>query len=333
MDFILSLLFRINQDLRDHHLVQTSEKVLLSVSGGQDSNSLLFVFLLLNEYWNWDLGCIHCDHNWRKDSRKTGYFVFQLTEQHKIPYFQVLATKQFTNEEKARKWRYFQISEIASKHNYKTIGTGHTGTDRAETMFLNLTRGSGADGLHSLKWKRTTLSTKKNKIQVIRPFLGLQRQELKTLIKQINLPLWPDTTNQEMHLTRNLIRKKIFPYLRWVLNRNIDKSFSQFTELINSESLFLDTITRKILTNLEQKSSFLDIDCLQILPIALQRRILRLFLQQKSQAMEFEELEKIRYLCLNKKRLKSLYLKKGIVCIKNDKLFFLPKNQLWDTLK
>lgn len=326
MDLFLSLMFRINQEIRDRNLLQSHDRILLTVSGGQDSICLILFFVFLREHWRWDLGCIHCDHGWRKDARKNAYHVLQIAEKYNIPYFQVLPTKKFISEDKARNWRYLKIIEIACEHNYKSIVTGHTGTDRAETMFINLTRGSGCGGLHSLQWKRSHVINNMKKIQIIRPLLSLQREELKTIVNQLHFPLWPDITNQDIQLTRNLIRKQIFPYLRFVLNRNLDKSFAQFTELSHCESIFFDNITKKILVNLQIDSSSLDIVKLQLIPIALQRRVIRLFAKKKTkQLLEFEEIEKIRYLCLNPTNIKTLSLKKGLLFIKMQRLFFIRK--------
>ena len=326
MNLFFSLLFRINQDIRDRNLLKKNERILLSLSGGQDSICLILFFLTLRQYWLWDLAFVHCDHGWRTDSRKNASHVLQIAEEYKIPYFQILATKPFNTEEKARNWRYLKIMQIATNHNYDSIVTGHTASDRSETMFMNLNRGSGYPGLHALQWKRFLFQRKK-KVQIIRPLLGVQREDLKKIVHEFKLPLWPDTTNQEIKVTRNQLRKQLFPYLRFVFHRNVDKSFAQFAELSHLETLFLDNLTKKIIKKIQRNSSFLDVGSVLLTPIAIQRRLIRFFIKKNTKVLlEFEEIEKIRYLCLNPKSIKSFSLKnKIIVFLNKDKLFYLKK--------
>lgn len=324
MDLFFSLLFRINQDIRDRNLLKSRDRILLTISGGQDSICLILFFAALRDYWMWELAIIHCDHGWRKDSKSNAYHVFRLAEKYNIPYFQVLPTKNFANEEKARTWRYLVITDIACQYNYQNIVTGHTATDRAETMFLNLNRGSSRSGINSLQWKRLTRNKQYKKLYIIRPLLAIQREELKSIVRHLNIPIWPDITNQQTKLTRNKIRKQIFPYLRFILNKNIDKSFAQFTELIHVENIFFEKLTKKIFTNLYTDYSVLDLINFQLIPISLQRRVLKYFIEEKTEKIpEYEDIEKIRYLCLNPKSIKSIFLKNNeILFIENNKLFF-----------
>ena len=323
MDLFYCLLFRLNQEIRDRNLVTTKDRLLLAVSGGQDSIALILFFVALRKFWLWDLGCIYCDHGWRNDARENGSHVQKIAEYYKLSYFQILPSEKFVTEEKARQWRYLQLIEIASDYNYHHVVTGHTATDRAETLLINLNRGSGCNGLHSLQWKRSSLHNQKD-IGIIRPLLSLQREELKILVHQLHFPLWPDKTNEEMKRIRNKNRKQIFPFLRFLLNRNLDKSFAQFSELSHTESILLDNLTAKVYETLTVDAFYLDLIKFQLIPIAVQRRVLRLFIQTKTKKLlPFEEIEKIRYLCLNPKKVKIISLKQALLFINAKKIFFL----------
>ena len=120
------------------------------------------------------------------------------------------------NEEKARNWRYKNLikkANLLSSNNLgfpcKRILTGHTATDRAETIIMNLARGTDLIGLSTLKEHRTL----ENNIDLARPLLIFNRNETLEICKEFNLPIWIDPSNENINLTRNKIRKEILPIL------------------------------------------------------------------------------------------------------------------------
>lgn len=80
-------------------------------------------------------------------------------------------------EAAAREWRYQVLTEIAQSNNYDYIVTGHTKSDRAETLLYNLIRGSGSDGLQALTWQRPLDSISTNSIILVRPLLDITREQ------------------------------------------------------------------------------------------------------------------------------------------------------------
>ena len=91
----------------------------------------------------------------------------------------------------------------------KRILTGHTATDLAETIIMNLARGTDLIGLSTLTEKRTL----ENNLELVRPLLIFNREETLEICKEFNLPIWIDPSNENMDLTRNRIRKEILPIL------------------------------------------------------------------------------------------------------------------------
>ena len=148
------LLYKINNIITERHLLQPDQRILIAVSGGQDSICILRIFFQLKKKWNWTLGIIHCDHRWNWNSKFQAEHVAALAFHLQINYHEGIAIESVQKEGIARIWRYNIIQTVAISHNYSAIITGHNASDRIETLLYNLTRGSGLHGLQSIKWKR-----------------------------------------------------------------------------------------------------------------------------------------------------------------------------------
>jgi tRNA(Ile)-lysidine synthase len=142
----------IHRTIRSRHLFERHQRLLVAVSGGQDSLCLIKLLLDLQPKWKWHLGIAHCDHRWRPDSQANANHVKNLAKTWEISFYLETATESINSEAAARNWRYQALNAIAREHNYQYIVTGHTASDRAETLLYNLIRGTGADGLQALTW-------------------------------------------------------------------------------------------------------------------------------------------------------------------------------------
>ena len=148
---------QLHRTLRKQNLLPPNQKILIAVSGGQDSLCLTKLLLDLQPKWGWYLGIAHCDHKWRLDSEANANYVKQLSKTWQLPFFLEIADQVYKSEAEARKWRYQALNKIALENDYQYIVTGHTASDRAETLLYNLIRGSGTDGLQALTWQRPVL--------------------------------------------------------------------------------------------------------------------------------------------------------------------------------
>ena len=140
---------RLHQTLRQRRLLEQHRQVLVAVSGGQDSLCLTKLLLDLQPKWGWKIAIAHCDHRWPLDVGIAQH-VQQIAQHWAIPFYLQTAPEVTASEAAAREWRYQALIEIAQAHGYQDVVTGHTKSDRAETVLYNLIRGSGADGLQSL---------------------------------------------------------------------------------------------------------------------------------------------------------------------------------------
>jgi tRNA(Ile)-lysidine synthase len=296
---------KIHRTIRTRRLFKRHQRLLVAVSGGQDSLCLIKILLDLQSKWEWDLGIAHCDHRWRTDSLANAIHVEQLAKSWDILFYLETATQSLTSEAAARNWRYQVLSAIAKENNYHCIVTGHTASDRAETLLYNLIRGTGSDGLQALTWERPlTLD-----INLVRPLLEITRTQTKQFCDDFHLPIWEDSTNQDLQYARNRIRQELIPYLQANFNPQVESALAQTAELLQGEVEYLETVAQNlraqaaIASEGDEVVKFapvaifpvrLNRRVLQTAPLALQRRVMRQALQQiLPDAPSFEHIEKL----------------------------------------
>lgn len=290
---------RFQQSLRQRQLLPKHHKILLGFSGGQDSRCLLTLLMDLQPKWRWQLAVVHCDHRWPVDSTANAEYVADVIGGLQLPYFGRTAPSVLTGEAEGREWRYQEMAEIAKKQGYQAVVTAHTASDRAETLLYNLVRGSGADGLQALTWQRPLADG----IQLIRPLLEVTRAETGQFCQDLELPVWQDAMNQDLHYRRNRIRQDILPYLREHFNPKVDTTIAQTAELLQADVAYLESSAQELLRratvsemNLEQSGvlACLERAVLQRAPLALQRRAVRQFLQDHlNRTPNFAQVEKV----------------------------------------
>ena len=335
---------QLHRTLLHRQILPSHQRLLVAVSGGQDSLCLIKLLLDLQPKWGWNLGIAHCDHRWRSDSEASANHVEQLAKNWGISYYLETASDIPETEAAARKWRYQALTEIAIAHNYPYIVTGHTASDRAETLLYNLIRGSGADGLSALTWTRpladfrlpiadfrlgnsgenpnsqisadfrlenqdensqSKIQNLKSKIYLVRPLLEITRSHTGQFCQEQKLPIWEDSTNQDLQYTRNRIRSELLPYLETHFNPKAQQALAQTAELLRADVEYLELAASDLLQRAMspigdnpqvnfQLPVKLHRRILREAPLALQRRSMRQLLQQiLPSAPSFESVEKL----------------------------------------
>lgn len=267
---------KLHHTLRSRQLLPKSARVLIAVSGGQDSLALAQLMLDLRSRWDWDLAVAHCNHRWRTDADANALHVKTLANQWGLTYWEAIAPTPPSGEAAARQWRYTELTKIAQAHQYSHILTGHTASDRAETLLYNLIRGSGTDGLAALTWQRPLAQA----LQLIRPLLNWSREDTGAFCRDRNLPIWLDSTNADPTYARNRLRLEVLPYLRQHFNPQTDHHLAQTAELLSADIDCLEILAQEVYQQAHQGDHCLDRTPLKPLALALQRRVLRRFLQQ-----------------------------------------------------
>jgi len=209
---------RLHKRLKQNkNLLPSNSTLLLAISGGQDSMALLKLIIDLKKLYKWQVEIWHGDHQWHTKSEKIEEELKLWCLNKQISFHSKKASKkEVANEEKARDWRYKNLKMTAKLLSLENIYlpctrilTGHTATDRAETMIMNLARGSDLIGLSTLKEQRVL----ENNLELIRPLLIFNRDETLEICKEFNLPIWIDPSNEDINLTRNKIRNEVLPIL------------------------------------------------------------------------------------------------------------------------
>ncbi|WP_019503948.1 tRNA lysidine(34) synthetase TilS [Pleurocapsa sp. PCC 7319] len=281
---------RLHQTLRQRSLLPKKARVLIAVSGGQDSLCLGKLLLDLRSKWDWQLAIAHCDHQWSTDMGIAAR-VSEVAETWQLPFFLKIANVVRETEAAARKWRYQALIEIAEEKDFQYIVTGHTKSDRAETLLYNLIRGAGADGLAALDWKRPLTK----KIKLVRPILNVYRRETLEFCHQFDLPIWFDVVNENHKYARNRIRQNLIPYLQNNFNPQVENSLAQTAEILRADVEYLEATAQQLLQKVRvDKSDRLNRLELSKSPLAIQRRVIRQFLPLViSQQPNFEQIEAV----------------------------------------
>ncbi|MBW4626766.1 MAG: tRNA lysidine(34) synthetase TilS [Brasilonema octagenarum HA4186-MV1] len=287
---------KLHRTIRSRHLFERNQRLLVAVSGGQDSLCLIKILLDLQKKWGWYLSIVHCDHCWRSDSQANAKHVENLAKNWGVSFYIRTADEPLKSEAAARNWRYQVFSAIAQENQFHCIVTGHTASDRAETLLYNLIRGTGADGLQALTWQRLL----DNGIVLIRPLLEITRMQTGQFCQDFQLPVWEDSTNQDLKFARNRIRQNVLPYLQENFNPKVESVLAQTAEILQAEVEYLEQAAVElrqeamVISPDEAYSIKLNRGVLQKAPLALQRRVMRQVLQEIIQsASSFEQIEKL----------------------------------------
>ena len=279
---------RLHQTLRKRSLLPAKSNILIAVSGGQDSLCLGKLLLDLRSKWHWNLAIAHCDHQWSTDAGIADR-VEDVANRWQLPFYLKIADVLEETEVAARKWRYQALIEIARAEKFNYIVTGHTKSDRAETLLYNLIRGAGADGLAALSWKRS-LSPE---ITLVRPILNVYRHETLQFCQQFDLPIWFDVVNQNNKYARNRIRNDLIPYLQDNFNPQVESSLAQTAELLRADVEYLETIAQELLQRVQVDRKLNRLG-LRTACLAIQRRAIRQFLPLvMSRQPNFEQIEAV----------------------------------------
>lgn len=267
----------IHKMLRQRRLLQQQQGVLIAVSGGQDSLCLAKLLLDLQPKWGWNLAIAHCDHRWQLDAGLAAH-VEKIAQTWAVPFYLKIAPEITKSEASARAWRYQALIEIAQEQGKTSVVTGHTQSDRAETVLYNLLRGAGTDGFSALTWQRPLT----NQLQLVRPLLEVTRITTGQFCQEQNLPIWEDAYNQHLQYKRNRIRQELLPYLKTHFNPQVETALAQTAEILRADVEYLENEATQLRHRVTLAGDTLKLNrlVLQNTPIALQRRVIRQFLKE-----------------------------------------------------
>ena len=267
-----------------------TRRYLIGVSGGRDSVALLH---LLHGAGYRKLIVCHLNHGLRgRSGNADEQFVKHLADQLGLKFFSakvdVAALSESTRESietAARHARYEFFAKAARANRCPMIFLAHHADDRVETFLFNLFRGAGPSGLGGMR-----IETRRDSLVLIRPLLGVWREQIDAFIAQHRLKFREDATNRDLKPLRNRLRHQILPSLEEQFGRQIRKTIWRTAEILSAEEEWL---ARQV----EVETGELSVAKLREMPEALQRRMLHGWLKQHCVAnVGFEEVERVRSL-------------------------------------
>ncbi|MDZ7739482.1 MAG: tRNA lysidine(34) synthetase TilS [Bacteroidales bacterium] len=228
------------QYIDQKHLVSDYDRILLAVSGGIDSMVMLHLFLRGNH----NIGVAHCNFRLRgKESDKDQNFIEQECQKHNIRLYKksfdtsaYAAERGISIQMAARELRYEWFEEIRSANSFDIVATGHNLNDSVETILINLSRGTGINGLSGIKEKSG---------HIIRPLLFATREMINEYAGKNAVEYREDSSNKQAKYTRNKIRHKIIPVLQQI-NPSVLHSIAETSEYLKSaNSIYRQAIETK----------------------------------------------------------------------------------------
>ena len=258
--------------IEKYNMLPPGTRVLCAVSGGADSVCLLHLLTSMREERDITVLAAHFEHGLRgEESREDAAFtqnlcselgVFCAVGQGDVKGY--AEENRLGTEEAARKLRYAFLEQAADELGCSRIATAHTLNDNAETMLMNLCRGSGTAGLAGIPPVRG---------RIVRPLLLVTREEVEAYLGNHGLEHREDSTNRDDAFTRNRIRHQLLPLLE-SFNPSFVKTAGKTAELLREDENCLSQMAEQFLED-HPLSAGISVEDLLALPKAVAGRVIR----------------------------------------------------------
>lgn len=324
---------KVIETIKKYNLIEDGDKIILAVSGGPDSISMLDILYKIqqNEKINFKIVVAHVNHMIREEAMEDAIYVKDFCEKRNIEfYLKSIDVKKIANnnkigtEEAGRKERYKFFDELAKKINANKIAIAHNKNDNVETVFMHILRGTGINGLKGIEPKRG---------MYIRPLIECERREIEEYCEENNLEPRIDKTNFENIYTRNKIRNVVIPYVQKEFNQNIIQTIDRLSKLVIEEEEYMDKQVKKVFNDLllfeGEKEIQIDLKKFNNLEKVIKSRLILYTITRifgSSEGIEKIHIEDIIKLCSNNIGNKFLTPNKNIkILVKNHKIYFLSQ--------
>lgn len=275
------LIRRIENYCREQGILERNIGIVAGLSGGADSVFLLKVLKELQEQWGLQLCAVHVNHGIRgEEALRDEEFSRQLAEDLQIDFqcfrgdIPALAKQWHMGQEEAgRHFRYQCFEQVREQLGYDYVAVAHHREDQAETILFHMLRGSGLRGMGGMRVLRGG---------VIRPLLCVGKEEILQALEEERAGFCLDSTNEETHYRRNMIRKEIFPLLDQV-QEGATEHLVRLGEELGQVMAYLDGQTEDCYRQIVQREE----NCLRVredsflgLPDVLQRELILRMLEE-----------------------------------------------------
>ena len=259
---------------RRHMLPPCGGVLLCAVSGGRDSVCLLHYLAGIAPEHGFTVAAGHLNHRMRPEAQRDEDFVRELCRTLNVPFYteaapvyEMAAHWGLGVEETGRRLRYDFLLRTAEAIGADRIATAHHARDQAETVLLNLLRGTGPEGLGGIPPVRG---------KIVRPLLRTDPAEIEAYLEAHHLSHVEDSTNQDTRYARNRLRRELWPALE-TINPALTKAIGRTAEIVRGENDYLDALAAE---HLPPEGAAVDAAALLAAPEALRPRMVRLLLER-----------------------------------------------------
>ncbi|SHK94781.1 tRNA(Ile)-lysidine synthase [Rhodothermus profundi] len=273
---------RVRRFIQTRALLQPGQRVVVGVSGGVDSMVLLEVLRRLG----YQPVAAHVNYRLRgADSEADEALVRQFCRQHRLP-LRVARIDLKTHahgrsvQAVARSVRYAFFKRIAQKEGIDTVAVAHHRDDQAETLLLNLMRGSGLEGLLAMRPKRKL--GPRCAVWLVRPLLELPRAEVEAWAQAEGIPWREDVSNANLQYRRAWIRQELLPLLARRLGPDVAERLAHTAALLQAyyDATFAPDLHRRWQEVADVSTCTLGLDALRAQPVVWQHRLILEALQR-----------------------------------------------------
>lgn len=260
------MLDKVKKTISDNNMISENDKVLVALSGGCDSVCLCLVLKELDI----DFSVAHLNHSIREEADSDQEFCENFATKLGVDFYSkkidiplVAKQKGISEEVAGRNARYEFFDNLCKEKDFSKIAVAHNLNDNAETVLLNLLRGSGLKGLCGIP---------KTRDNIIRPLIDVLREEIEEFVKSKNQDFVTDKTNFSDDYTRNKIRNNVINKLVEI-NPSALSNISKTTEILTDHDMYFETLAEKYVY-FDDKCAYIKISEFETLEPSVKARVL-----------------------------------------------------------
>jgi tRNA(Ile)-lysidine synthase len=239
--------------IKENNLILSGDKTLIALSGGPDSIFLLHFLNKFRKKFKIEIGAAHINHLLRgKDSERDKVFCKAVCNELAVPlYILHKDVKSYAKKNKlsleaaGRKIRYEFFERISKSNKYIKIATAHNADDNAETVLLNLIKGTGPKGIAGIPVWRDN---------IIRPILSLSKNEILDYLNANKFEFRIDESNQSSEFERNFLRNDVIPLIRQKLNPALSSTILNSSINFQKLNMMINKMTNELKSGCVVKS-------------------------------------------------------------------------------
>ncbi|NJD02410.1 MAG: tRNA lysidine(34) synthetase TilS, partial [Ruminiclostridium sp.] len=315
---VQEMLDKVVETIKRYKLIENGDKIVAGVSGGPDSVCLLHVLNILSGKMDIKVLAIHINHKLRgfesdadeaftqEICRKMGINLRSLA----FDISELSGKEGISLEEAGRETRYREFQRFADETGAAKIAVAHNKNDQAETILMNLFRGTGLQGLTGMDYMYG---------RIIRPLLSISRHEIETYCKDNSLGFRVDSSNLKGDFTRNRIRLDLIPEINKNFNTDLTEAMHRMALLLKNDNNYLEADAQKAFNTCLDKFANgcvrLKLKELKLLHPALAGRVFRIAvscIKGDLKGIESKHIEDITELVDKNRTGSSIQLPKGI---------------------